>query len=317
MTTARFILTRSSGRRAPAPVPASSLPSPASPRPVAAVSGCGGHGERKPQPPTFPEVRVDGVEIEAAAIARELQHHPAGDPVEAWTEAARALVVRELLLREARRRGVTPDHESDGGVREAEEEGLMRGLLEEALDPPQPGEAECRRLYEAQRDRFRTPDLFEAAHILIEPDGDDPDSWAAAEARARELRADIGDSRAAFVEAARGHSTCPSAQQDGSLGQVRRGELAPPVQAALEDTPPGANRAEPVRSRFGWHLIRLERRIEGRDLPYEVVQDKIRDTLEARAWAVAAGQYVAELAAAAEIQGIEFAPPGQGPCASC
>jgi peptidyl-prolyl cis-trans isomerase C len=262
-------------------------------------------------------VRVDGVEIEAEAIARELQHHPAADPVEAWTAAARALVVRELLLRQARRLGLEVEPEIDGEFHETVEEALVRGLLERELAPAEPGDAECRRYFEGQQARFRTPELFEAAHILIEPETDDAAGWAAAEATVRRLGEQVGQSRTAFVEAARAHSSCPSAQQDGSLGQVRRGELAPPVQAALEDTPPGSNRVEPVRSRFGWHLLRLERRIPGRDLPYEVVGDRIRDTLEARAWAVAAGQYVAELATAAKIEGVELAPPVESACASC
>lgn len=318
MTTARFVLTRSSGRKAPPAPPPAPAPAPAS---AAEAGGCGHHPHAPPPArsplPSFADVRVNGVEIEAAAIARELQHHPAEDPVEAWTQAARALAVRELLLQEACRLGVEAHPDDEGGVRESEEEALVRALLEQALVPAQPDEAECLRLYESQRDRFRTPELFEAAHILIEPETDDEPGWAAAEARARAVRADIGDSRTAFVEAARAHSTCPSAQQDGSLGQVRRGELAPPVQAALEDTAPGTNRAEPVRSRFGWHLIRLERRIAGRELPYEVVRDRLRDTLEARAWAVAAGQYVAELAAAATVEGVELAAPQANPCASC
>lgn len=321
MTTARFVLTRSSGRKT-APPPPQPAPAQAQAQAQTAHTGACGHHHHGPPParpsvPDFPEVRVNGVEIEAAAIARELQHHPADDPLAAWTEAARALAVRELLLQEARRRAVEAESDEDGGVRESEEEALVRALLEQALVPAEPDETECLRLYESQRDRFRTPELFEAAHILIEPESDDEAGWAAAEARVQALRADIGDSRTAFVEAARAHSTCPSAQQDGSLGQVRRGELAPPVQAALEDTPPGTNRDEPVRSRFGWHLIRLERRIAGRDLPYEVVRDRLRDTLEARAWAVAAGQFVAELAAAAQVEGVELAAPQSSPCASC
>lgn len=304
----RFVLTRSSGRSAPKPPPA---PPPA----AGAPSACG--APARPPAPSFPDVLVDDVEIEAEAIARELQHHPAADPVEAWTAAARALVVRELLLRRARQLGLTAEPEPDGDLQEAPEEALVRGLLERELAPAEPDETECRRYYDGQRDRFRTPELFEAAHILIEPETDDAAGWAAAETQARRLAEAIGQSRPAFVEAARTRSTCPSAQQDGSLGQVRRGELAPPVQAALEDTPEGTNRIEPVRSRFGWHLLRLERRIAGRDLPYEVVSDRIRDTLEARAWAVAAGTYVAGLAAAAKIEGVELAAPAETPCASC
>jgi len=305
----RFVLTRSSDRSSPKPPP---VPPPA----VKAQGACGAPPARLPAP-SFPDVRVDGVEIEPEAIARELQHHPAADPVEAWAAAARALVVRELLLRRARQLGVTVEPELDDDAREAPEEALLRGLLDRELEPAEPDETECRRYYEGQRDRFRTPELFEAAHILIEPETDDPAGWAAAEAQALRLADQIGQSRPAFVQAARTRSTCPSAQQDGSLGQVRRGELAPPVQAALEDTPEGTNRTEPVRSRFGWHLLRLERRIAGRELTYEVVSDRIRDTLEARAWAVAAGSYVAGLASAARIEGVELAMPAETPCASC
>lgn len=306
--TPRFVLTRSSGRSSPPPPPV---------RPAAARQGACATPPPRPPAPNFPDVSVDDVEIEAEAIARELQHHPAADPVEAWTAAARALVVRELLLRRARQLGVTADGDPDVDAEEAPEEALVRRLLDRELAPAKPDETECRRYYEGQRERFRTPELFEAAHILIEQGTDDAVGWAAAEAQARRLADQIGQSRSAFVQAARTHSTCPSAQQDGSLGQVRRGELASPVQAALEATPAGTNRAEPVRSRFGWHLLRLERRIEGRDLPYEVVKDRIRDTLEARAWAVAAGTYVSNLASAARIKGVELAAPTESPCASC
>lgn len=308
MTSPHFVLTRSSGSK-PRPIP----PAPPVAKPQSACSA--------PPPrhstPSFPDVRVDDVEIEAEAIARELQHHPAADPVEAWTAAARALVVRELLLRRARQLGLTAEGKTDDEAQETPEEALVRNLLDYELAPAEPDETECRRYYEGQRARFRTPELFEAAHILIEPETDDEPGWAAAEAEARRLADDVGQSRPAFVQAARARSTCPSAQQDGSLGQVRRGELAPPVQAALEDTPEGANRTEPVRSRFGWHLLRLERRIEGRDLPYEVVKDRVRDTLEARAWAVAAGTYVASLASVVRIEGVELATPTESACASC
>lgn len=312
-TQQRFVLTRSAGGAVRPASPVAAVP-------VAAKSpesGCGCGGSSRPSAPNFPEVRVNGVEIEAEAIARELQHHPASDPVEAWTEAARALAVRQLLAEEADRLGVAAEPEADGGVLETREEALIRALLDQVLAPVSPDPTECLRYYEGQRERFRTPDLFEASHILIEPETDDAAGWAAAEARVRDLAARIGDSRPAFVQAARGHSSCPSAQQDGSLGQVRRGDLVPAVQAALEATAPGTNRREPVRSRFGWHLLRLERRIEGQTLPFELVHDRIRDMLEARAWAVAAGRYVADLASRAQVEGVDLTTPDESPCAAC
>jgi peptidyl-prolyl cis-trans isomerase C len=260
-------------------------------------------------PPSFAEVRVNGVEIAPEAIAREMQHHAAPDPQTAWRSAARALAIRELLLQEGRRRQIRAQPEVDeAGRTECEDDALIRALLEEAVSPDQPSEAECRRYYEARQDRFRTPDLFEAAHILIEPKDDDPTSWATAETQARAIIAEVGDDAAAFAAAARAFSACPSAQQDGSLGQIRRGELLPAVQAALDALLEGRVKPEPVRSPHGWHVVRLHRRIAGRTLPFEAVAGKVADALGARSWSRAATHFVTTVASRAVIEGITIEP---------
>jgi hypothetical protein len=72
-------------------------------------------------------VSVNGVAIPHDAIARELQHHPESTPARAWQQAARALVVRELLLQEARRLGLQPACAVDAEGRcETDEEALVR-----------------------------------------------------------------------------------------------------------------------------------------------------------------------------------------------
>ncbi|HET7410014.1 MAG TPA: peptidylprolyl isomerase [Paracoccaceae bacterium] len=274
------------------------------------TGGCGGDAAPlMPPPPSFGEVRVNGVEIDPEAIAREIQHHPAPDADAAWREAARALAIRELLLQEARRRGIEAEPEADeAGRMEAEDDAIIRELLDEAVEPEMPGDEGCRRYYEAQRHRFRTPDLFEAAHVLIEPESDDTEAWTNAERQARAIIEEVGDDATAFAAVAREMSACPSAKQDGSLGQVRRGDLLPAVQSALEAIPEGTVRREPVRSTYGWHVIRLHRKIDGQVLPFEAVRPKIAEMFGARGWSIAATRYVAALAAAAEIEGITVEP---------
>ncbi len=267
--------------------------------------GCGGASTRPAPPPSFSRVRVNGIEIMPEAIAREIQHHPAADPETAWQEAARALAIRELLLQEARRLGIETQPEADENGRiEVDDEAVISELLDEEVAVTAPGEEECRRFYESQVGRFRTPDLFEAAHILIEPENEDAEGWAEAEAQARTIIAEIGDDAASFAEVAREMSACPSAHQDGSLGQVRRGDLLPDVQKAIEALAEGTTGREPVRSRYGWHVLRLARKIDGQSLPFEVVREKIAEMLEARSWSIAATRYVAGLAGRAEIEGI-------------
>ncbi|HET9231982.1 MAG TPA: peptidylprolyl isomerase [Vitreimonas sp.] len=296
----RFEVTHSRAGERPQPPPAPAAP---------AHGGCG-HSRAGPE---FPAVLVDGVEIDPERIAQETQNHPTGDPAEAWREAARALVVRELLLSEARRLGLEsePEEVSEGRF-ETDDESLIRAALERSVTPASPTDEECQRLFDGMKSRFVTPTLFEASHILIEPDSADEAGWVAAEAEARAIIELVGDDAKTFAAIARERSKCPTAQQDGSLGQIRRGELAPPVQAGLEALSEGETGKAPVRSRFGWHVLRLARRIEGRALPYDVVEPKIRDMLEARAWAVSAAQFVADLAAKVRIEGVELTPPDAG-----
>ena len=113
-------------------------------------------------------VSVNGVTIPRDAIAREVQQHPAPTPLAAWKEAARALAVRELLLQEARRLELSGEPLSDGeGRRETGDEAAIRVLIESEVAVPEPDEAACRRYYEQNRGRFRSADIYEAAHILI------------------------------------------------------------------------------------------------------------------------------------------------------
>lgn len=292
---------------------------PADPRPEPAMPsacethGCGGADEPMQPLPAFGIVTVDGHEITAEQIAEEMPHHPAPTGEEAWRAAAQALVVRHLLMREARSRGLAPEETSETGKRTTDDEGLVKALLDDIVGDAIPTEAECERYYSANRHRFRTPTLYEASHILIEPEeGAGEDGWTAAEAQARTIIEAVADDPEAFAEAAREFSGCPSGQQNGSLGQIRRGELVDQVQSHIEATVVGSLNPVPVRSKHGWHVIRLDRIIEGRELPFEAAKDKIADLLEARSWTVSAMQIVQSLAEKAEIEGVVLdAPPSE------
>ena len=89
--------------------------------------------------------------------------------------------------------------------------------------PDQPDEAACRRFYAARRARFRTPDLLEAAHVLIAPEGQDAATWDLAEAQARAVIAEVGDDPAAFANRlpAPGYKPMAAAFGFGNAGGAR------------------------------------------------------------------------------------------------
>jgi peptidyl-prolyl cis-trans isomerase C len=253
-----------------------------------------------------PVVSVNEVVITSTAIAREVQNHSGSSPKEIWDEAARALVVRELLVQRARALGLTAEPRSEDGLRETEEEALIRVLLETEVRTPRADGDACRRYYEANKRRFRSADLFEPLHILFKADRQDEAAYTAALARAQATLAEVTASPARFEELARALSDCPSGSDGGRLGQILRGETTLEFEAALLKLAAGQTCAEPVRTRYGVHIVRLEHRIAGRTLPFEQVRDRIAAYLEEKSWRQAVAQYVSLLAGGARISGCEI-----------
>jgi peptidyl-prolyl cis-trans isomerase C len=252
-------------------------------------------------------VSVNGVVVERAAIARETQNHPAPKPILAWQSATRALAVRELLLQEARRQGVAPAPRSDAdGRRETDEEALIRALTQREILTPEPDEESCRRYYTQNRARFRSPTIFEAAHILFAACRDDEEAFARAREAAAAVRAQLRESPDLFGTLAAAHSACPSAAQEGNLGQISAGQTTPEFEQALFVLAPGEI-SDLVETRYGVHIIRLDRKIEARDLPFELVAERIAQYLREAVTRRATAQYIARLASAAEIVGVELA----------
>jgi peptidyl-prolyl cis-trans isomerase C len=249
-------------------------------------------------------VSVNGVRIARDAIARETQNHPASKPIEAWQAAARALVVRELLLQEAGLLGISAQPASDeNGRRETNEEAQMRALIEHEVLTPEPDEPTCRRYYQQNQRRFRSQDLFEVSHILL-PFGQSEVDHEQAKELADTLLGALRDDPARFEALARLHSACPSKQVGGSLGQIGPGQTVREFESALATMEADRIHPEPVESRYGLHIVRLDRKIEGRQLPFEIAKPLIEGYLKERMQRTVQRQYICLLAGRAAIDGI-------------
>lgn len=239
---------------------------------------------------------IEGVEIPEQLIRDEMPNHPAATSAEAHKSAARALAIKALLLNRAAELGLTPEPEPDeGGRLETSEEALIRQVFSHELTPQAPSEAECLRFYEARPDNFFTPELYEASHILLPESSHD-----LAFDLIRQLLAD----QSGFAGLAKSFSLCPSGEVGGSLGQLQRGDLVAEVEEALLSTPAGAIYPEPVASPFGWHILRLDRRVVRQRLPFEAVKSRILLHLDSRAWIAASAKYVEGLLDASKAKGV-------------
>lgn len=255
-------------------------------------------------------VAVDGIVIPHDVIAREAQNHGAGSPLAAWTDAARALVVRALLLAEARRLDIAPSPlDDERGRRETDEEAMIRALVTREVATPEADEQACRRFYERNHRRFRAADIFEVAHILFPARRNDTASFARARADATAAIAVLAQDPSRFAALAKAHSACPSAEHGGNLGQITAGDTTPEFEAAVLALEPGQTTAQPVETRYGVHVIRLHRRHVGPELPFELVHARIAAYLADKAERIAVAHYIAQLAARAEIEGVALPAP--------
>lgn len=260
-----------------------------------------------PPSPKGPVVSVNGVAIPQDAISAEAQQHPAASPAEAFRQAARALVVRELLLGEARSLGLEPvPAKDDRGRRETDEDALIRELLEREIASPKADHAACRRYYDSNPARFASDTIFEARHILLAASLEDAPGRARAKAGAETIIAELTADPSQFAMLARKHSACPSKEQGGNLGQLTHGSTVPEFETILKALQPGQMCTVPVPTRFGYHVIQLDRVIPGARLPFDAVQDRIAVYLEASSWSRGVSQYIGLLAGKAKIIGIDI-----------
>ena len=252
-------------------------------------------------------VSVNGVAIAREVIAREVQNHPADKPIAAWQSAARALVVRELLLQEAARLGVREAPMGDGeGRTETAKEAAIRGLIAQEVVTPAPDEHTCRRFYETNARRFRSATLYQAAHILLAAAPDDRPDRATARGSADVILAALKADPSRFSALARDRSDCrTSASDGGSLGQFAQGETVAELERGLDRMRRGEFAI--IDTRYGYHVVRLDDRVEGELLPFESVRQRIAAYLTEAVERKALAQYVAVLAGRADITGLTLA----------
>lgn len=131
-------------------------------------------------------------------------------------------------------------------------------------------DAEVRAFYEANRDSIgKKPEQLKLAHILIAFEADSTQAKRA-RARADSVRALIVKGRP-FEEAARQFSDDPSGQRGGDLGSFGHGDMVPEFETVAFTLKPN-EMSQPVRTRFGYHIIKVDSHQAKTDSTEELVR---------------------------------------------
>ncbi|PIQ41686.1 peptidylprolyl isomerase [Thalassolituus sp. C2-1] len=245
-------------------------------------------------------IKVNDVTIPESAILEEMQYHPAESKRQAMLKAAESLVIGEILRQRASSLGLPV---SDSGS-QAGQDDFIEKLFDQDVYLPEATEDECRLYFEKNPMRFTTSPLLELRHILLAAAPDDEvqrvDSKTLAETLVHKLRA--GEN---FSDLARQFSACPSKETGGSLGQISTGQTVPEFERQVFTANEGLLPA-PVESRYGFHVVFIERKISGNPLPYEQVEARIRQYLNDKVKAKATAQYIQSLIQETQLEGFDF-----------
>jgi len=173
------------------------------------------------------------------------------------------LISLELMRQEAIKQGLDKSPRMEAEMKIMRARVLANTLLNDFTESVDTSDEALRAEYDKQIAAANVSE-YKASHILLED-----------EAKAKEIIAEL-DGGADFAEAAKKYSTGPSGESGGSLGWFDQGAMVPEFSAATAELEVGKYTAEPVKTQFGYHIIKLTDKRAKEPQPFESVKEQVR-----------------------------------------
>jgi len=246
------------------------------------------------------------------------------------SEVAEALVRRELLFQESKKKVQVSEADINGELEKLKKQyasetdfanaltlmkmtpAMLRGQVERALGIQKIIETQFASqavvtdkdiwaYYDRNRASFRQPEQVKASHILIKVDPKaSQEQRAAARKKIEEIR-DKFKKGQDFESLARTYSEDPSASKGGDLGYVRTGQVLKPFEEALFALKPGEV-SDIVETNLGYHLIKAADRKPETTVPFENLKDELRRLLKLEKGQQEANAYIAKAREKAKVE---------------
>ena len=177
------------------------------------------------------------------------------------------LISKNLFILDATRNLYEREPEFKAQLARVKEEMLANYAIEKAVRDVRVRDEELQKYYDENKEQFVSGPTVNASHILV-----------SSEDRANEILAKINGGEIAFEDAAKKFSSCPSAKEGGSLGDFSRGQMVPEFDEACFSMEIGEIRG-PIKTQFGYHLIRLNGKGEGKAYSFAEIREQLREKL--------------------------------------
>ncbi len=213
---------------------------------------------------------VEGIEIREKDLNELIQHLPPEQQTPFKTEKGRQELLHELVAQNLFYLQGLEDH--------IEEKEAFQAMLEDAkvkllksfviadfMKNITIDDDEVKNFYDAHPEQMMSAPSIRASHILVP-----------AEQQALDILAEIKAGDKTFEEAAKAYSTCPSREKGGDLNYFQKGRMVPPFEEAAFAMSVGEISDPPVKTEFGYHIIKVTDTKEPELLPFEIIQDNLK-----------------------------------------
>ncbi len=178
------------------------------------------------------------------------------------------LIGNKLLLQDARRNLLEGEAEFRAELTRLKEKLLISYAANKVVSSVKVTEADVKKYYDENQEKLISDESVNASHILV-----------ATKEEAEKILADITSGTVSFEDAAREHSTCPSGKSGGNLGDFGRGQMVPEFDSAVFSMAVGEISKEPVKTQFGYHLIKLNAKNEAKPAEFDAVKAELTEML--------------------------------------
>ncbi len=176
------------------------------------------------------------------------------------------LIAQDLFYHEAKDKGFDKTDEFKEIVKDAEEKLLKTTSIANFMKGIDVDDDEVKKFYDEHPEQFISPASVRASHILV------PE-----EQQAKDILDEINEGKKSFEDAAKEYSTCPSKEHGGDLNYFQKGRMVPEFENAAFNMEKGETSKEPVKSPFGYHIIKVTDKQPEQKIPFDVVKDSAKD----------------------------------------
>ena len=176
------------------------------------------------------------------------------------------LVNFEVFLKYANENNIEEEEEFKTQLKRVKEEILVQYMYSKVMKEAKVEEKELEDYYNANKANFTEGESVRAKHILV-----------ATEEEASKVKKEIEEGLS-FEDAAKKYSTCPSNAAGGDLGFFHAGQMVPEFEEAAFAAEIGEV-TDPVKTQFGFHLVKVEEKRPAVEKSFEEVKEIIRKNL--------------------------------------